>query len=147
MFRGDDPNEPSIRVNRSNFRNWLSKNIPIKWGKKFSKYTQNSDGSVTAHFSDGSEATGDVLVGADGVYSKVRAQLIPDAPPPTLGPIGIIIGQVELPMDVSEKLRSELGQVVTMASATPKGLRIFFGLQRFNLETKNGKALLDCLLL
>jgi 2-polyprenyl-6-methoxyphenol hydroxylase-like FAD-dependent oxidoreductase len=36
-------------------------------------------GAVTAHFEDGSYATGDVLIGADGAGSQLRAQLLPHA--------------------------------------------------------------------
>jgi 2-polyprenyl-6-methoxyphenol hydroxylase-like FAD-dependent oxidoreductase len=36
---------------------------------------------VTAQFSDGSSVSGDVLIGADGLYSVVRAQLHGDTPP------------------------------------------------------------------
>ncbi|MGH9407953.1 MAG: FAD-dependent monooxygenase [Vicinamibacterales bacterium] len=38
--------------------------------------------SVTVHFKDGSTDTGDVLIGADGVYSAIRKCLHPDESPP-----------------------------------------------------------------
>ena len=38
-------------------------------------------GSVTAAFADGTRVTGDLLVAADGVFSSVRAQLVPEVAP------------------------------------------------------------------
>ncbi|MFI9100261.1 FAD-dependent oxidoreductase [Streptomyces fildesensis] len=42
-------------------------------------------GGVTAHFADGTTAEADVLIGADGIRSTVRALIDPDAPRPHYG--------------------------------------------------------------
>jgi len=45
------------------------------------KSFEQSPRSVTAHLSDGSRAEADVLIGADGIRSNVRQQLLPDLSP------------------------------------------------------------------
>lgn len=49
----------------------------VHFGKKFVSFRHEPDGRVTALFADGSQATADLLVGADGASSLVRAQLLP----------------------------------------------------------------------
>src|ERR1700722_6747691 len=51
----------------------------VHYSKDFTRYEQNPDGSVTAHFADGTHGTGDVLIAADGTRSAVRRQFLPDA--------------------------------------------------------------------
>ena len=51
----------------------------VEYGREFVRYELTPDGRVTAHFADGSAATGDVLVGADGANSRVRQQYLPHA--------------------------------------------------------------------
>ena len=49
-------------------------------GKKLIRVAQHADG-VTGLFADGSSERGDLLVGADGIRSAVRAQFLPDVEP------------------------------------------------------------------
>lgn len=76
-----DPAASSHAVSRATLRRILLTGLDdvVRLGKEFQRYEQNPDGTVTAFFADGTSATGDLLVGADGVRSRVRAQLLPDA--------------------------------------------------------------------
>jgi 2-polyprenyl-6-methoxyphenol hydroxylase-like FAD-dependent oxidoreductase len=53
--------------------------VRIQHGKKLIRVDEAPDG-VTAHFADGSSASADVLIGADGVHSTVRGLIDPNAP-------------------------------------------------------------------
>jgi 2-polyprenyl-6-methoxyphenol hydroxylase-like FAD-dependent oxidoreductase len=54
------------------------------FGKGFASLSQAAH-RITAHFDDGSRATGDLLIGADGLRSAVRAQLLPGVEPQYAG--------------------------------------------------------------
>jgi 2-polyprenyl-6-methoxyphenol hydroxylase-like FAD-dependent oxidoreductase len=51
----------------------------VHFGKRFVGFEDMPDGRVRVRFEDGSNATGDVVVGADGASSTVRARLVPHA--------------------------------------------------------------------
>ncbi|WP_433126540.1 FAD-dependent monooxygenase [Micromonospora sp. CA-240977] len=55
--------------------------IPFAYGKRLVDAEQ-TDSGVTARFEDGSSATADILVGADGIRSTVRRLIDPAAPGP-----------------------------------------------------------------
>jgi 2-polyprenyl-6-methoxyphenol hydroxylase-like FAD-dependent oxidoreductase len=59
----------------------VAEGIRTEFGKRLAGIDDASDG-ITAHFSDGSTATTDVLVGADGIHSTVRTLIDPNAPRP-----------------------------------------------------------------
>jgi 2-polyprenyl-6-methoxyphenol hydroxylase-like FAD-dependent oxidoreductase len=56
-------------------------------GKHLRSFEQDA-GSIFAHFADGTRAEGELLVGADGVHSVVRAQVMPDVQPRYAGYVG-----------------------------------------------------------
>jgi len=58
-----------------------SRGIRTEHGKRLVSLDNDADG-VTAHFADGTHATADVLIGADGIRSTTRSLIDPDAPQP-----------------------------------------------------------------
>lgn len=85
-------------------------------GKDFVELSQDSR-RVVARFADGTSAEGDVLIGADGFRSSVRAQLLPEAQPQYAGYVawrGLIDEAVAAPV---------LGQAVfdRLSFALPPG--------------------------
>jgi 2-polyprenyl-6-methoxyphenol hydroxylase-like FAD-dependent oxidoreductase len=77
--------------------------VRIQHGKKLIGVEESADG-VTANFADGSSASADVLIGADGVHSAVRSLIDPDAPGARylnlLGFEGLVDGDTEGITDV-----------------------------------------------
>jgi 2-polyprenyl-6-methoxyphenol hydroxylase-like FAD-dependent oxidoreductase len=54
--------------------------VPIRHGARLTS-VQESPKGVTAHFADGSTASGDLLIGADGLNSTVRSAISPGTQP------------------------------------------------------------------
>ncbi|MET8627647.1 NAD(P)/FAD-dependent oxidoreductase [Kitasatospora sp. NPDC004669] len=75
------PGGGNLAVNRMTLRQILLSGLDeaVHYGARLTHYFINASGSVTAHFADGTSATGDVLIGADGVNSAVRRQYLPKA--------------------------------------------------------------------
>src|SRR5215475_14163928 len=74
----DDAERP---VSRAALRRILLEGLDhvVRFGSKFESFADGPSGTVIARFADGSVAVGDLLVGADGANSHVRAQLLPHA--------------------------------------------------------------------
>ena len=72
-----DGDELALGVIRPAFHEFLTNTVgdKLQLGAKFTRFEQDAEG-VTAHFADGREVTGDVLIGADGLGSTVRVQLL-----------------------------------------------------------------------
>ncbi|KAI8819132.1 uncharacterized protein EV422DRAFT_568992 [Fimicolochytrium jonesii] len=132
LWRGGNNPRSFLRVNRAALRSWLMSHIDVTWGKQFSRYETESNGLVTAHFEDGTTATGHVLVGADGVRSRVRDQVHAPSPPPlSFVPVGILVGEFDvLPADYDKFMA--LGRSSCMAYG--KDRRLFIAPQYIRTE-------------
>ncbi|KAJ6442591.1 FAD-dependent monooxygenase [Purpureocillium lavendulum] len=91
----------------------------VYFDKHFTHYTSNGDGTVTAFFKDGTSASGDLLVGADGSGSPVRQQFLPQAKLKESGLYGIT-AKVELNAETKAFLPPKALRGVTMVNA-PRG--------------------------
>ncbi|MDX6741149.1 NAD(P)/FAD-dependent oxidoreductase [Actinocorallia sp. A-T 12471] len=86
----DDPDDgASLRpeVPRGELRRVLLESLPegtVRWGHKVTGTRTLADGRHEVSFADGSAVTADLLVGADGAWSRVRP-LVSDAKPEYVG--------------------------------------------------------------
>ncbi|MEU7404448.1 MULTISPECIES: FAD-dependent oxidoreductase [unclassified Streptomyces] len=109
----------------------------VRFGRHYERYEELADGTVVAHFSDGSTARGDVLVGADGCRSRVRAQRLPQARVMATGAVGVA---GKLPLD--EELRAWVHPPLLSAAHIvmgPYGARMFAATHQY--RNRPSKAL------
>ncbi|MEV4317873.1 NAD(P)/FAD-dependent oxidoreductase [Actinocrispum sp. NPDC049592] len=95
----------------------------LHYDKEFERYERNADGTVTCYFADGTTATGDVVVAADGGGSRVRQQYLPHADRVDTG-ITAIAGKFLLD-DESRKLLPERLLDGPNSVLPPKGCLMF----------------------
>lgn len=129
--QASDPAEDHYAVDRRALRRLLLAGLDdvVHFGAEHESYEVRGDG-VVARFADGREVEADLLVGADGVGSRVRRRLLPDAEPVPAGVVGLA-GKVPLGPDVPEELRHGMhvvadagpGALFTAAFRPPAGAR------------------------
>ncbi|MEV6643562.1 FAD-dependent monooxygenase [Amycolatopsis sp. NPDC051371] len=92
LLQEDTPDDAPLdrpEVDRADLRDLLLDSLPedvVRWGHAF-----ESAGDGQVHFADGSSAEYDLLVGADGAQSRVRA-LVTDARPVHIGQNAVEVG-------------------------------------------------------
>ncbi|KAL8923178.1 MAG: hypothetical protein Q9208_004741 [Pyrenodesmia sp. 3 TL-2023] len=93
----DSPEAPIVRAERRLLRKWLATKLTIQWGKRVMRI-EHDDQGVSIYFEDGASAKGDILVGADGINSVVRSQLLqcPSSDLLKLVPLAAVVGELTL---------------------------------------------------
>ena len=74
---------PSVALHRAGLQSALVRALPpdsIHLGRAFQGFSQSGD-EVEARFDDGASEASDVLICADGLHSRARAQIVGDGPP------------------------------------------------------------------
>ena len=133
-----DPVESEKSVSRMTLRQVLMTGLEdvITFGKEFTHFEQHTDGTVTAHFADGSSATGDILVGADGAGSRVRKHYLPQARQEDTGIIAIA-GKLPITAESASLLPPRVFQGISMVQA-PKGYSCILHVMEFKWD-RSGK--------
>jgi 2-polyprenyl-6-methoxyphenol hydroxylase-like FAD-dependent oxidoreductase len=111
-----EPSAGHHAVSRAALRHLLLAGLSdaVHFGKRFERFERRGDGRVTACFADGTTATADVLVGADGANSRTRRQYLPHADRVETGAVAVA---GKLPLTdatrawLPEMLRSRLNTV------------------------------------
>lgn len=101
----------------------------VHFNKLFKHYEERADGTFTAFFEDGTSASCDVLIGADGSNSRVRKQFLPHARRIETG-YWAIQGKTQLTDEIKEALPGRLFDGPASVIA-PHGDGLFLAVQQF----------------
>jgi 2-polyprenyl-6-methoxyphenol hydroxylase-like FAD-dependent oxidoreductase len=121
--------------------------IPIKYHHKYSHVVSENEEGVTFAIADETTVTADLLIGVDGIHSKVRQYIYPDIGPKYAGSIGVTYafkrsnlrlppGMEDFPFPVS--IAGNNGAFV-MAPQNSDGQEMFVGRQfSYPLQDRSG---------
>ena len=129
-----------VRANRRRMRDWLMQNIDVKFNKRLLRVEEHGD-KVTAHFEDGTSATGDFLVSSEGTRSVVRRHLLKGQDVMKPLPIGSIFGEIELSdEDFQQQLTLSHSNYIVMDPrlSTDEQTAIFCALNRVSPDGRTG---------
>ena len=89
-------------------------NVELRFEKQLVAIEDRADQPIVVHFTDGSSAEGDFVIGADGVHSAVRTHVIPDGPKPfdtgLLGFGGFVPRSVIEDTPIGQRVETTFGQ-------------------------------------
>ena len=139
-FSGDDDVNSEKSVSRMTLRQVLLTGLEdvVAFDKKFSHYEHYSDGRVIVSFEDGTQAIGDVLVGADGAGSRLRKQRLPHARMEETGILSVA-GKLPLTQESRALISDKVFNGVSLVMA-PKGYGAIIHVMEFKWDRAGVKS-------
>ncbi|MFF1817665.1 FAD-dependent oxidoreductase [Kribbella sp. NPDC058245] len=133
-----DPIASEKSISRMTMRQVLLTGLDdvVQYGKEFTRFEQHGD-EVTAYFADGTTATGDLLVAADGSGSRVRRQYLPHAKTEETGIISIA-GKLPITAESAKLVPPKVFEGISMVSA-PHGFGCILHVMEFQWD-RDGKV-------
>ncbi|MGK5555242.1 FAD-dependent oxidoreductase [Actinomadura kijaniata] len=110
----DEGETAKPEIDRGRLRDMLLGSLPagtVRWGHALRSVSGPADGPRTLTFADGTTAQADLVIGADGAFSRVRAAVSPATPRYTG------VGFLEAWFDDMENAHPELCELVGQGSA------------------------------
>lgn len=129
-----------IRAYRQKLRDWLLQGLDVQFGKRLVELNESGE-KVTVHFEDGTSATGDILVGAEGTRSVVRKHILKGQDVMKPLALGSIVGEVALSgEDFASQLKLAHSGYIVMNSTlgSDDQSAIFSALNRVSDDGKTG---------
>ncbi|KAI7977642.1 hypothetical protein EIK77_010233 [Talaromyces pinophilus] len=122
--------------------------ISIMYGKKFSRLLSETNEGVTWSFTDNTQVSASLLIGADGIHSQVRKYIYPDLEPRFTNGIGVTVAvptaQLQLPegLETPVTLMNNKHGAFVIAQQLHDGSEVLIGKQRRFTESldKDGWA-------
>ncbi|KAK3989418.1 hypothetical protein QBC44DRAFT_350634 [Cladorrhinum sp. PSN332] len=106
----EDPENPGVIIHRASLLRELLAPLPesiLHPSKKLANIAENEDGTLSVSFEDGTTSNLDAVIGADGIFSSVRAHVLGDsAAEHAASPAGFWDCRVMVPY---EKAKATLG--------------------------------------
>ncbi|MFT4064731.1 FAD-dependent oxidoreductase [Paraburkholderia sp.] len=109
---------PDLCVHRQTLREILLCGIEnrVHFGMPFERFHTLADDTVRIEFATGESRTSTLLVGADGMHSRVRAQLVPDAQPTGTDAL-CIYGKTAATRELRERMGAALCEATSVVFA------------------------------
>ncbi|WP_371400717.1 FAD-dependent monooxygenase [Kribbella sp. NBC_00662] len=128
-----DPVESEKSISRMTLRQVLLTGLDdvVEFGKEFTHFEQHGD-QVTAYFADGTSATGDLLVAADGSGSRVRRQYLPQARTEETG-IVAIAGKLPITEESAKLVPPKVFEGISIVTA-PRGFACILHVMEFQWD-------------